>query len=882
MSENTMPKAYEPLNYEDAIYAAWEASGFFNPDNLEGEPYSVMMPPPNVTGVLHLGHALENSLMDIMVRYQRMQGKKVLLLPGTDHAAVATQARVEKNLMGEGIKNPREHFGREGLLDEIRTYAEASKSTILSQIKKVGTSADWSRLAYTFDEDRSHAVNTLFEKMYNDGLIYRGYRVINWSVKGQSTASEDELVYIDRTAKLYTFQYSKDFPFTIATTRPETKLGDTAVAVHPSDERYKEHIGKTYEVDFCGNKLSLKVIVDEGVEPEFGTGALGVTPAHSPVDFEMYEKQKAAGNEIGLIQVIGADGKMTKEAGEAFVGLTAEEARAKVVEMLSKEGLLVKEEEIEQNVGTSDRFGDVIESIPMEQWFVSVTKEIRGRGKSLRDLMRDALTVGHGGDAEKKVEVAPERFKKMYLDRVENLYDWNISRQIWWGHRVPMWYRGDEVKMSVEAPEGDGWVQDEDTLDTWFSSGAWTFSTLGWPNETNDLKTFHSTDWMQMGYEIIYLWLMRMVMMSTYALDEIPFKHVYIHGMLRDKDGQKFSKSLGNGIDPIEVVEKYGADALRYSLMAGVSPGNDSRFYEEKVESGQHLVNKLWNISRFVLSSVEEVRSIETVEVKTLSDKWILRKLGLLSDEITKLLENYEFSLAAEKLRDFTWNEFADWYLEIAKVQKKNGDQNTDAVLLYVLERILVLWHPFMPFVTEEIFKQFDTGKMMIVHPWVKEVPAGEEEVEKQFGLVQECVVAIRNLRAQYKLEPAKFIEVIIVHPEKIELFKEQEAVLRQLARLEAITFEQSLDQPEGAATAVVGDVKIFLPLAGLVDLEKEKQKLTQEKQEAENYIASLEQKLSNEAFTSKAPASVVEGMREKQEEARKKLLAIKEQLSTL
>jgi len=877
-----MPKAYEPLKYEDAIYAAWEASGFFNPDNLDGEPFSVMMPPPNVTGVLHLGHALENSLMDIMVRYQRMQGKKVLLLPGTDHAAVATQARVEKNLVKEGVENPREHYGREKLLEIIRAYAEESKGTILRQIRKMGTSADWSRLAYTFDEERSRAVKEVFVKMYEDGLIYRGHRVINWSVKGQSTCSDDELEHVDRVAKFYTFKYSADFPFTIATTRPETKLGDTAVAVHPEDVRYKDYIGKTFNVEFCGVSLKLQVIADEGVDPEFGTGALGVTPAHSSVDFEMYEKQKAKGKAIDLIEVIGLDGKMTVYAGEEFVGLSVEEAREKVVAKLKEQGLFIEEKEIEQSVGTSDRFGDVVEALPMTQWFIDVNKEIPEKGKTLKELMKEAVAVGHQGDVEKKVKITPARFEKSYYAWIDNLRDWNISRQIWWGHRLPVWYKGEEVFVGKEAPEGEGWEQDSDTLDTWFSSGLWTFSTQGWPDQTEDLKNFHPTSWMQMGYEILFFWMARMILMSTYTLDEIPFKDVYIHGMLRDKDGQKFSKSLGNGIDPIEVVEKYGADALRYSLMAGVSPGNDSRFYEEKVESAQHLVNKLWNISRFVLSSVEAVKSVSEVEAKTLADKWILRKISLLSKEITKLLDNYEFSLAAEKLRDFTWNEFADWYLEIAKVQKKEGEKSTDTILLYVLERILVLWHPFMPFVTEEIYKQFGNEGMMIVHPWVKDVPAFDEKLEGQFMLVQECVVAIRNLRAQYKLEPAKFISLTIVHPEKIKLLKEQESVLKQLARLETITFAEELDQPEGSATAVVGDVKILLPLAGLVDLEKEKQKLTQEKQEVENYITSLEQKLSNKAFTSKAPAHVVEGMREKQEEAQKKLLTIEGQLSTL
>ncbi|KKR57065.1 MAG: Valine-tRNA ligase [Candidatus Uhrbacteria bacterium GW2011_GWE2_40_58] len=876
-----MPKAYEPQNYEDAIYSAWEESGFFNPDHLEGEPFSVMMPPPNVTGVLHLGHALENSLMDIMIRYQRMCGKKTLLVPGTDHAAVATQARVEKNLVKEGHPHPREEFGREKLLEMIRAYAEQSKGTILTQIRKMGTSADWSRLAYTFDEARSKAVTEVFVKMYQDGLIYRGHRVVNWSVKGQSTCSDDELVYVDRPAKLYTFKYSSDFPFTIATTRPETKLGDTAVAVHPSDERYQKYLGQTFEVNFCGVSLKLRVIADEGVDPLFGTGALGVTPAHSGVDFEMYEKQKALGEEIALIEVIGTDGHMTTQTGERYEGLSVEEAREKVVACLKEQGLLVSEEEIEQSVGSSDRFGDVVEAIPLTQWFVAVNKEIPGRGKTLKELMKEAVTVGHQGDPEKKVRITPERFEKSYYSWIDHLRDWCISRQIWWGHRIPVWYRGEEVFCGKENPEGDGWTQDPDTLDTWFSSGLWTFSTLGWPEQTNDFRTFYPTTWMQMGYEILFFWMARMILMSTYVLDEIPFKDVYIHGMLRDKDGQKFSKSLGNGIDPIEVVNKYGADALRFSLIAGVSPGNDAKFYEEKVEAGQHLVNKLWNISRFVLTSVENVQAVASVKPQTAADQWILSRFSEVVEKMTLNMKNYEFSAAGELLRDFTWNDFADWYLEIAKGQRQTDKEKTDAILLFILERLLVLWHPFMPFVTEEIWKQFETDTMMIIHPWVTDLPSVEEG-ENKFTFVQDCIVAIRNLRAQYKVEPAKFIEAVIVHKDKALFLREQEALIKQLARINILKIEESAEQPEGSVSTIVGDVKIFVPLAGLVDGEKEKAKLEKERQEVEQYLASLEQKLSNRDFLSKAPEQVVESLKEKKKEAEKKLNTIIEQINFL
>ena len=883
MDNQDIPKAYEAKSYEDDIYAAWEKSGFFNPDNLKGEPFTLMMPPPNVTGVLHLGHALENTIMDSMIRYQRMRGRKALLLPGTDHAAVATQARVEKNLIAEGIKNPREHFGREKLLELIREFSENSKSTILKQIKKMGTSADWSRLAYTFDKDRSHAVTEVFVRMYNDGLIYRGHRVVNWSVRGQSTLSDDEVVHVDRKAKLYTFNYSKDFPFTIATTRPETKLGDTAVAVHPSDERYAEFVGKTFEVEFCDDNLSLTVIADEHVDPKFGTGALGVTPAHSPIDYQMYEKQKAAGNDIGLIQVVGADGKMTERAGEDFKGLTVEEAREKVVVMLQEKGLMVSEEEIDQNVGTSDRFGDIVEAIPMTQWFVGVNKEIPGKGKSLKELMKQAVEVGHNGDADQKINIIPDRFEGTYYGWIDNLRDWCISRQIWWGHRIPVWYKGEEVFCGTSAPEGEGWKQDPDTLDTWFSSGLWTFSTLGWPDETPDFKTFHPTTWMQMGYEILFFWMARMILMSTYVIDQIPFKDVYIHGMLRDKNGQKFSKSLNNGIDPIEVIEKYSADALRYSLVSGVTPGNDSKFYEEKVEAAQRLVNKLWNISRYVLTTVGEVNhgaAYSELKPTTVADKWILTELVNLEAQLATHMQNAEFSQASEKLREFTWGAFADWYLEISKMQRADESlqKSTDAILVYVLEHLLSYWHPIMPFVTEAIWKHLDASELLMAHNWPSmHMVQVDLDSKARMDELKEVVTSIRALRAQYQVVPKAKVDVVFVGG----AVEQDVEMIRTLAGVGAATFEKT--KPEGDyAAGVAGDVQVFVSLEGLVDKDKERERLKQDEKETGEYIVVLDKKLSNTEFTNKAPVSVVDGMRAKKTDAEARLIVIKDQLTAL
>ena len=894
-SEPMLEKAYEPQKYEDRIYKNWEDSGFFNPDNLTGEAYSVMMPPPNVTGILHLGHALENTLLDTMIRYQRMQGKKVLLLPGTDHAAVATQSRVEKNLLEEkGIKNPREYYGREKLLEIIRGYAEDSKTKILNQIKKMGTSCDWNRLAYTFDEKRSLAVKTAFKKMHDDGLIYRGYRVVNWSVKGQSTCSDDELVYIDREAKMYYFKYDKYFPITIATTRPETKLGDTAVAVHPKG-KFKKFIGQEFVIKkFAnGSDLKIKIIGSDDVDEKIGTGALGVTPAHSGVDFEMYEKQKVDGNAIDLVQVIGEDGKMTAEAGKEYCGLSTLEAREKVIANLKELGLFEKEEEITQNVGTSDRFGDVVEALPMTQWFVAVNKKIPGRGKTLKELMKEAVETGLNGDKKKQVKITPDRFEKIYYNWIDNLRDWCISRQVWWGHQIPVWYRkeskvksqkskvDENIYVGIELPKDiENWVQDPDTLDTWFSSGLWTFSTLGWPNQTKDLQEFHPTNWMQMGHEILFFWMARMILFSGYLLNDIPFKDVYIHGILRDKNGNKFSKSAKNGIDPIEVINKYGTDALRFSLISGITPGNDARFYLEKVEGAQHLVNKLWNMIRFMLMNINDPKKdIKKPVGKIMSDKWILSGLDDIISLTNTNIENFNFSYASEKLRGFIWDDLADWYLEIAKIE---GDKSE--ILNYILNTILKLWHPFMPFVTEAIWQEvYGEKEILMVEQYPHFViPTEVEESVKHFEIIRSIINNVRMLRSEHKVEPAKRISLEIVHKDKTKRdFIEQNAlIIRGLCRLEDLWISNKRSvEGDNLIFAEVSGFELFIPQSGLIDVDKEKQRLEAEIKALEPYVAGLRAKLGNVEFVKNAPQAVVVGEKKKLAEAEEKLKKIKEQV---
>lgn len=899
MPKIELEKAYDAKSVEDGIYKKWEDSGYFNPDKLPGnrqEPFVIAMPPPNVTGILHLGHAFENALMDIQIRYQRMRGKRALIIPGTDHAAVATQARVESDLKKSGMKNPRQELGREGLLEKIREFSEAHKATMIGQIKKMGTSCDWSRLAYTFDEPRSTAVNKLFEMMFKDGLIYRGYRVINWSVKGQSTCSDDELEYETKKTTVYTFKYSSDFPIAIATTRPETKLGDTAVAVNPDDERYNKFIGQKFTVDVGAEKpLTITIIGDKNVDINYGTGAVGVTPAHSQIDFEMYQNNK----EIGIIPVIGTDGKMLKSAGQDYEGLTILEAREKFVAWLKKNDLYISEEEIEHNVGISDRFKDIVEALPMDQWFIDVNKEIPGRNKSLKDLMREAVIAGHNHDKHKIIKITPERFHNTYLSWIDNLHDWCISRQIWWGHRIPVWYCDDchETFLSADKPENCQKCQsvkihqDEDTLDTWFSSGAWTFSTLGWPNKTEDLKKFHPTTWMQMGYEILFFWMARMILMTTYALDDIPFKEVYIHGILRDKNGKKFSKSLGNGLDPLEVIEKYGTDALRLSLIKGVSAGNDSRYYEEKIEGARNFVNKLWNISRYILSSVENPRVISArPEPKTEADKWILHKLDTAIRNIDEAFAKVDFSGASDILTEFTRDDFADWYLEISKIE--NGK---DEILLYILQNLLKLWHPFIPFVTEEIWSKINNQNLLMVASWpiseakkerlidnIKELFHLSHETAADFSLVQKIIIALRNLRAENKIEAGKFAKASIISGNFSEFLQSQKEIIMKLARLDDLMIIVSGDKPKGSAAKVISGVEIYLDLAGLIDVEAEKARLEKDLAEIGQYVKTLEIKLGNNEFSDNAPKAVVAKEQEKLALAQDKLAKLKDQLSSL
>lgn len=711
-------KPYNPEETEDKIYKTWLDSGLFNPDvcvekgftKESAENFSIVLPPPNVTGTLHTGHASMLAIEDIIVRFERMRGKKTLWIPGTDHAAIATQSKVEKILEKEGVR--KNDLGREEFLKRVNAFAQDSHDTIVSQCKKMGSSLDWSREAFTLDETRHKAVFSAFKKMYEDGLIYRKHRIVNWDPKGQTTISDDEVVREDRKSKMYTFKYSHDFPFPIATTRPETKLGDTAVAVHPEDPRYKEFVGKEYSFNFAGEDVKVKIVADEAVDPEFGVGALGVTPAHSQTDWEIAERHglpiKQIINEYGKI-IVGMEGvKDTK----------VEVARAKVVEWLREQNLLIEEKDIEQSVGTAERTGAIIEPLPKMQWWIDVSKPIKD-GKSLKEIMIEVVK-------DKQIEILPERFEKTYFHWIENLRDWNISRQIWYGHRIPAWYKDGEIKISMSSP-GEGWVQDEDTLDTWFSSGLWTFSTLLDPEKYNeDLKSwlknsrdgiYHPTTLLETGYDIIFFWVARMILMTTYLVDEIPFKTVYLHGLVRDKQGRKMSKSLGNIIDPLDLIKVYGADALRMALIVGVGPGADNNLGEDKVKAYGKFANKIWNATRFVVENTDGFDDSQKPEIlpshKDFIDEW-----KNLTKEITKEMEEYKLYLVGEKLYHFFWHRFADVIIEECK---KDLNDSAKYTLNFLLKEQLKALHPFMPFITEEIWGLIHDGnpeKLLIIEAW--------------------------------------------------------------------------------------------------------------------------------------------------------------------
>ena len=882
-----LEKAYEPKKYEGDIYQKWEKSGFFNPDiciekgiaKSDADPFCIVLPPPNVTVTLHIGHAVMLAIEDVMIRYHRMKGDRTLWVPGTDHAAIATQEKVERILWNEE-KKTRHDLGREVFLNKVEQFAQDSHDRIVNQAKRMGTSLDWSREYYSLDDTRNLAVRTAFKKMYDEGLIYRGDRIVNWDPKMQSNVSDIEVVRKEEKSPFYYFQYG---PFVIGTSRPETKFGDKYVVMHPDDSRYAQYKhGDTFECEWINGKITATIIKDDAVDPEFGSGVMTITPWHDATDFFMAERHG-----LDKEQVIDLDGNLLPLAGE-FSGMNIFEARPKIVDKLKAKGLLARvDEEYLHSLATNSRGGGLIEPQIMKQWWVDVKKEFTLEHSHI-DGIDDGETVTLQKILQyvvrsKQIEILPQHFEKNYFNWVDNLLDWCLSRQIWYGHRVPAWYRGEELYVGIEAPEGEGWEQDPDTLDTWFSAGMFSFSPLGWPDENaKDVQTYHPTNILETGYDILTFWVVRMILMTTFLRGEVPFKTVYLHGLVRDEQGRKMSKSLDNIIDPLEVSDKFGTDAVRLSLMVGATPGNDTKLSEEKIGSFRNFANKLWNISRFTLLNIENPQKESAYpQTKTLADEWILARLAQVVDAVTQGIEEYKFSPAAEALRDFTWNELADWYLEVAKIEGEKSQ-----ILNYILNTLLKLWHPYMPFVTEAIWQKiYGEEEILMVEKWPTMTKHNTEMVTTiitDFTLLQNVVTAIRSVRSEHGVESGKLVHVSFSAGDKKEFLKENTKIVQKLARIENITIEEESQKPENAIACVESGIEIFVDVSGAIDKEKEKERIQKEIAQVAPYVMGLEKKLQNEDFVHNAPEVVIMGEKEKLAQAKEKLQKLQEQLNTI
>lgn len=840
-----VPKTYEAGKYEEDIYKLWEESGFFSPDKIKSEKrYSNVLPPPNANGELHLGHASGYTVMDIFGRYRRMQGEKVLLLPGKDHAGILTQVVYERKLKDE--RNiTRQNLGREKFYKEVYDFCMDRASYMRAQEKRIGISADWSREKFTLDPEVSQIVLETFVKMYEDGLIYRGERIINWCPRCATALSDLEVIHKEIQGKLYYINYpiknSKNY-ITVATTRPETILGDSAVAVNPKELKYKNLIGKIVILPLMNREIP--IIADRRVEMGFGTGAVKVTPAHDPLDWRMAQDHK-----LDVIQVINEKAEITEKGGK-YKGQNVKIARQNILKDLEKSGLIEKTEDATINISICERCKDTIEPLISKQWFVDVdAKKYSLKKKSLK-----AIKSG-------KIDIYPESFKKILIQWFENLEDWCISRQIWWGHRMPVWYKNNEIYVGFGKPNGEGWTQEDDTFDTWFSSGQWAYSTLGYP-DGKDYKEFYPTDMMVMGRDILFFWSARMIMMSLYRTGKIPFKNLYFTGLIRDKLGYKMSKSRGNGIDPLEMINKYGADALRLSLVTGITPGQDARLYEEKIENFRNFVTKLWNIYRYCANSgdnFELIYDISEKDIKSLADKWIINEISKTILAVTSLLENNNISFAQETLRRFTWDELADWYLEIHKIEKN------DKVLGFILDKILKLWHPFAPYVTEKIWTDAkllttfeSTNKLLMIEEWpVVDGKIIDRKAEKEFRTLQNIISKIRNLRASYRINPSQIMEA---YADKIP----NKEIIEKLARIKIIS------RKTGNKTIKIDKLK--LKIAEFIDVKKEIDRMENEIKNLESAIAKTEMLLANKNFLESARVEIININRIKVLEYRQKL----------
>ncbi len=866
-----LAKVYEPQEVEDRIYRFWTDGGYFHAEvNHDKKPYTIVMPPPNITGQLHMGHALDNTLQDILIRWRRMQGYEALWMPGTDHAAIATEAKIVEAMAKEGLT--KEGIGRDAFMERAWQWKETYGNRIVEQLKKLGSSCDWERERFTMDEGCSKAVREVFVRLYEKGLIYRGERMINWCPHCKTSISDAEVEFKEMDAKFYHLRYpieGTDDYLELATTRPETLLGDTAVAVHPDDERYQALVGKNVILPIV-NK-AIPVVADTYVEMDFGTGVVKITPAHDPNDFEVGLR-----HDLPVITVTTEDGHMNELAGK-YEGMTIAECRKAIVADLEAGGFLVKTEPLVHNVGTCYRCGTTIEPRVSLQWFVAM--------KSLAAPAIEAVKTD-------KTQFVPERFEKTYFHWLENIRDWCISRQLWWGHRIPAWYCPDCGEMIVDREDptvcpkcGSNHLhQDEDTLDTWFSSALWPFSTLGWPDKTPEMDYFYPTNTLVTGYDIIPFWVMRMMFSGIEQTGQVPFDNVLIHGLVRDEKGRKMSKSLGNGIDPLKVIEEYGADALRFMLATGNSPGNDMRFMPDKVESSRNFANKLWNAARFVLMNLgDEDIALSLPETLTMEDKWIVSKFNSLVRAVTENLEKFELGIAVQKLYDFIWDSYCDWYIELCK-SRLQGDDATNAkrVLVYVMSGMLQLLHPFMPFVTEEIWQSLPhSGETLMCTAW----PVYDEALsfaaeEREMERIMEAIRAIRNRRAEMNVPPSKKAEVFI-ETAFADTFTNGAAFMLRLASASAVQVGDSF-AVEGAVSIVTPDATIKIPMDELVDKAAEKARLQKERDNVQKQLDGVMARLNNKAFTDKAPENIVATAREQAARLEEKLTLLDQSMAAL
>lgn len=878
--EHNIPKVYDPASVEKKWYEFWEKNRYFHAEPEPGKkPFSIVIPPPNITGKLHMGHALDNTLQDILIRWHRMMGDNTLWMPGYDHAGLATQIKVEEVLKKEEGKT-RFDLGRDEFVKRVWAWKEEYGDRIINQLKCLGISCDWERKRFTMDEGCSRAVRETFVSLFEKGLIYKGTRITNWCVNCHTALSDIEVEHEDTPGHLWYVRYpvvgEEDTYLTIATTRPETIPGDTAVAVNPEDERYAKLIGKTLRLPILNREIP--VIADSYVDTKFGTGAVKITPSHDPNDYEMGLRHN-----LPEIVVIGKDGVMTEEAGP-FAGLERYECRKQIVARLKEEGYLVKIEEHSHAVGHCQRCHNIVEPLVSTQWFVKMQPLV----KAAVDCVTDGRT-----------QFVPERFTKNYTGWMENIHDWCISRQIWWGHRIPVWYCDDCGEMSASRTDlekcpkcGSTHIhQDEDALDTWFSSALWPFSTMGWPDNTELLKQFYPTSVLVTGYDIIFFWVARMLIMGMEFMKEIPFEKVFIHGLVRDSQGRKMSKSLGNGIDPLEVIEKYGADTLRFMLITGNTPGNDMRFYWERVEGTRNFANKIWNASRFALMNMEGYDKDAELAPYTLADKWILSRLQDTVKDVTGLLERFELGEAGRAIYDFIWSEVCDWYIEIAKPRLYNKEAAAErATAQHVLATVLVsamkLLHPYMPFITEEIYQCLPhEAESIMISKWpVADENLIDPEAERGMNAIMDSIKAIRNMRAEVNANPGKKIPAIMLVSEDLrEVVAHNDSYIKLLGGIDNLELRPlNGEKPENAMAAVVTGIEVYLPLAGLIDVEKETQRLSKELAAMEKDLQRAGGKLNNAGFLAKAPEDVIAKERAKYEELSGKIEAVKKRMAYL